>query len=357
MANDLAKALYYGLKNNYTPYKIKHTHHAFVGYIVHFIPNSLAKKKYITLYSNLTLVQLNTTTQSILSNLQKHQCIVYNQNLQPTVTPIFAEIKKFIAQTPNSKIFFPKFYNYVTTKNIFSFIETVFTNKNDKILFFQRFISNKHKKTHYYDSIIQNLNLNHLNSFLDKNLTSSEKDDFLFSFFSNKKSYFKNISDNKKVSNFLLSIYDKNNPILEKYTPFLSYLKENIFSNNLDVFEHFENQYVMNIDLSKASSSLGFKQSSILNSVRKIIQTLSEQENIHVEESFNSPKLTLIFYSHSPMKINQTNIQDILTELLLKQKNEPKFKIMKETVKAWYLNYILQKELNPKDIQTKILKI
>jgi hypothetical protein len=57
------------------------------------------------------------------------------------------------------------------------------------------------------------------------------------------------------------------------------------------------------------------------------------------------------------MKFQETSIQEVLKELLLKQKNEPKFKIMKETVKSWYLNYILQKDLPIKEASTKILKI
>ena len=358
MTNDLEKALYYGFKNQYTVYRYKPIHSSYLKnpYTIHFVPNALAKKN-VSLSNGKKLIQVNTTTQSILLNLQKNQCFLYDQNLHPTSAPIFTEIKKLIAKTPNPKIYFSTLCKYVTLHNVFNFMETVFTNKEDKLSFFQKFIANEQKQKYYYESIIQKLNFNHFNKFLDKNLTPSEKDDFLFSFLSKKKSYFKNISDNKKVSEFLLSLYEKDNPQLVKFTPFLSYLKENIFSNTLDVFERFEYKVIIGVDLVKASSTLGIKSSSVLASVKKIITTLSEEEKIFSETIKKNNQLTIIFYSQQPMKFQETSIQEVLKELLLKQKNEPKFKIMKETVKSWYLNYILQKDLPIKEASTKILKI
>jgi hypothetical protein len=152
-------------------------------------------------------------------------------------------------------------------------------------------------------------------------------------------------------------VTDKTDSRLQPYTEFLSYLKENISQQKLDVFEHFENKIIINIDLEKASSTLGYNQSKIINSIKKIVDTLSDEEKIKSELIKKNHLLTLVLYSHQPTHINQNTIQDILQELLLKEKNEPKFQIIKENIKAWYLNYTLQKDLTENKSVSKLLKI
>lgn len=355
--NKLEKAIFYGLKNNYTVYR---THHSLSvnplsntnNYTVHFVPNSIAKK-YVTLPNGTKLVQVKTTTQSILGQLVQKSPIAYEQSLKENFSIITSEIKKFLANEPKPKLFFSSLLKYPSINNIFGFTDSVFSTSEDKLLFFQRFFNQKN----YYENPLLKINFNHFNKFLDKNLTPIEKDEFLFSFFSTKKANYKKIDVNKKVSEFLLSIYDKEDSRLQQYTKFLSYLKENISQQKLDVFEHFENKIIINIDLEKASATLGYNQSKIINSIKKIVDTLSDEEKIKSELIKKNHLLTLILYSHQPTHINQNTIQDILQELLLKEKNEPKFQIIKENIKAWYLNYTLQKDLTKNKSVSKLLKI
>jgi hypothetical protein len=212
MNNELEKAIFYALKNNYTVYR---THHSLSyksvslyshnNYTVHFVPNSIAKK-YITLPSGTKLVQVKTTTQSILGQLVQKSPIAYEQSLKENFSIITSEIKKFLANEPKPKLFFSSLLKYPSINNIFGFTDSVFSTPEDKLLFFQRFFNQKNKKS-YYENPILKMNFNHFNKFLDKNLTPTEKDKFLFSFFSKKKSDYKKIDVNKKISEFLLSIY------------------------------------------------------------------------------------------------------------------------------------------------------
>lgn len=352
----LEKFIFYELKNHYTIYKNKYSlNDKFSSNFIYFIPNSIAQVN-INLPTGLQLVECKSNFQNLFLKFEKNILKVYNQNLQENPSIIFSIIKKFLDKESNDSSIFSSLLKYPSFHNIYEFIDTIFLNSKDKILFFQEFVNKKNNSQNEPNFLLK-INLNHLNKFLDQNLTPIQKDDFLLSFFSQNKSNYKRININKIVSEFLFSIYDKKDIRLKPYSEFLSYLKENISPSTLDFFEHFENTMVINLDMEKIISIFGVNEFKVLNSIQKIIKTLCQEENINSQIIKKNNLLTLIFYSKQPTLINKYTIQDILKDFLLKEKNDPSFIITEEIIKSWYLNFNLKNKLTENSFSPKLLKI